>query len=319
MSLKIELAQLAASATIEKLLAHDFRDTVREELAELWVKTERDNARDAAKSGLTTYEFVYHSECGATRDELAELLPLELYEMRPFVWRSPSDPDKYDIVVHWKDERDTLIKEYESKQQSERKRARDDGDEGAQAGVATEEPTPFTPLQPVRDAHRNPPPAPKKSVTFLSKWHNPASASANYKDQHVVYDDPGGNELIARCNLDDIGSWICIDLYPHDCLTYGHIKRDIVKGIANLTGQYVNFQHEDHPCKFSNALVTTDDGSSKISVAWYDIEELEHECTLELERTRVKIVNNQYRAALEDRAARLPQYGHVNKVGSVCV
>lgn len=316
MSLKSELAQLAASATIDKLLAHDFSDTVREELAELWVKTERSNARDAAKSGQTTYEFVYRSACGATRDELTELLPLELYDMRPFVWRSPSEPDKYDVVVKWKDERDTLIKEYESKQQSERKRARD---EEAQAEVATEDAAPFTPIQPVKDARRAPPPAPKKSVTFLSKWHNPASADVNYKDQHVVYDDPGGNELIARCNLDDNGTWVCIDLYPEDCLTYGHIKRDIVKGIANLTGQYVNFQHEDHPCKFSNALVTTDDGSSKISVAWYDIEELEHECTLELERTRVKIVNNQYRAALEDRAARLPQYGHVNKVGSVCV
>lgn len=317
--MKIELAQLAASATIEKLLAHDFSDRVREELAELWVKTERSNTRDAAKSGQTTYEFVYRTDCGATRDELAELLPLELCGMRPFVWRSPSEPDKYDIVLHWKDERDTLIKEFESKQQSERKRARDEGDEGAQAGVATEEPTPFTPIQPVRDARRAPPLAPKKSVTFLSKWHNPASADINYKDQHVVYDDPGGNELIARCNVDN-GTWICIDLYPEDCLTYGHIKRDIVKGIANLTGQYVNFQHEGQlPYKFSNALVTDDDGSSKISVAWYDTEELEHECTLELERTRVKIVNNQHKAALEDRAARLPQYGNVNKVGSVRV
>ena len=306
MSLKSELAQLAASATIEKLLAHDFSETVREELAELWVKTERSNTRNAAKSGQTTYEFVYHSECGATRDELTELLPLELYDMRPFVWRSTSEPDKYDVVVKWKDERDTLIKEFESKQQSERKRARDDGDEGAQAGVATEEPAPFTPIQPVRDARRAPPPAPKKSVAdSLSKWHNPASDNINYKDQHVVYDDPGGNELIARCNVDK-GAWLCIDMGSQDCLTYGHIKRDIVKGIANLTGHYVNFQHEDHPCKFSNARVTYDNGYSKISVSWYDTEELEHECTLELERTRVKIIHDQYKAALEDRAARLP-------------
>jgi len=315
--MKIELAQLAASVTIEKMKVHDFRDTVREELAELWGKTERANACATAKSGESIYEFVFRTDCGATRDELAELLPLELCGMRPFVWRSPSDPDKYDIVIRWKDERDTLIKEYESKQRSERKRARD---EEEAAEVATEEAAPFTPLQPVRDAHRNPPPAPKKSAAAsVSKWHNPASANINYKDQHVVYVDPGGNELIARCNVDN-GAWICIDLYPEDCLVYGHIKREIVQGIANLTGQYVNFQHKDQlPYKFSKALVTDDDGSSKISVAWYDNDELEHECTLTLERTRVNIINNQHKAALEDRAARLPNYGHVNSVGSVRV
>lgn len=134
-SLKEQLATVAAKVTIAKMKGNDFYDAVRDELLELWEETEKAKALERAEAGEGSYEFEYNTDCGATRDEIAELLPPEVKAMRPFVWHSTSSPRNYEITLRWKDERDTLIREAEAERLKQRKRPRAEANVGQDAKI----------------------------------------------------------------------------------------------------------------------------------------------------------------------------------------
>jgi hypothetical protein len=266
-SLKQELAQLAADGTIAKLKKDDFREALTEQIQQVWDETEKAKAYAAAKAQQGKHQFTIESNCGATRQEFTLLLPKELKDCNPFVWRKGMSSNEYEITLDWATERDTLIQKWESETQKEQKRKREEEE---------------------HEKNQLPP-----------KEHPMYSPVYDYKDNHVVFKLKGKHTL-AKCK-NDMKGYLTVMYYQVDGPpeTIGISRLDVL-GIADLSGRWVQFMQN---CELLSARVGKDTNMPEFDVTWYDTN-LKVERTMMINRKRVTYHPDHAEAEADNKAKR---------------
>ena len=286
-SLKEELAQLAANVTIEKLETHDFREALAKDLHKAWHEKVKKELYAQAHAGHKRYEWLYTSDCGATRDEFETMLPTEVADFRPFVWRK-QDSNVYEITFRWGDECDKIIKNYETTQQKERKRKR--AEEAAAASAARQ--AEWKAAHEAAEAREEAEEAEAKA-RIAPHPHFGISNGWNCANLYIVFEvGDEGHKATARCLKDNDGGKLTIDFAGEQL----DIDRARLRGLANLSGLYVRFEHCNRQIV---AKIPSDTGMPNPKVVWY---EGAAECTMTPKRERLEVHPDQAKAAAEDEA-----------------
>ena len=210
--LKEALAQLAANVTIEKLKKEDFRASIVESITNLWNNTEKAKMKAAAAAGKGWYEFTFRSNCGASAEELALLLPQELREMKPFVWRKGSHSSEYDIKIDWEIARDLLIEQWQSDTQREvRKRKREEEATAQEARLAAEKESKKRAAEEPAKKKK-----PEKAADLPAAPHAPDKPSAKGAEELMgkyISFQHCGKTIEARVSQDDGGAQLSVIWY----------------------------------------------------------------------------------------------------------
>ena len=194
--------------------------------------------------------------------------------------------------MRWEDQRDKLIKEHETAQQKERKRKRAEEEKAAAAKKAKEDAE-----QAVAQAQAATKSQEREPEALFDNPHFGIKYGWNCQDHYVVYKDPDGKLDTVRCCEDTDEHLICIEVYVEGKRTVEVLDRERLCGLANLTNQYVRFEHCNRQIV---AKVPYDNGTTELKVVWYE----GNECTMSPRRTRLEVHPDQEKAALADRDAR---------------
>lgn len=288
-SLKEELAQLSANVTIEKLESYDFRENLATDLQKVWDETVRKELYAQAHAGKKKYEWNYMSDCGATRDEFESMLPNEVAEFKPFVWRK-QDSNVYEITFRWGDECEKIIKKYETAQQKERKRKR--AEEAAAASAARQ--AEWKAAHEAAEAREEAEEAEAKA-RIAPHPHFGITNGWNCANLYIVFEVGNeGHKATARCLKDNDNGKLTIG-FGGEMMD---IDRARLRGLANLTGLYVRLEHCNRQIV---AKLPLDTGMTNPKVVWY---EGGAECTMTPKRERLVVHPDQAKAAAEDEQAR---------------
>jgi len=298
-SLKEELAQLAANATIEKLESYDFRETLATDLQKVWDETVKKALYAQAHAGYKKYEWEYASDCGATRDEFESMLPKEVADFKPFVWRK-QDSNVYEITFRWGDECEKIIKTYETTQQKERKRKRAEERKAQAAAAAAASAARQAEWNAAHEAAEAREEAEEKEAAAKARDtphpHFGISDGWNCAGLYIVFHPNGdeGHKATARCLKDNGKGKLTIDFGGEQL----DIRHEHLCGLANLGGLYVRFEHCNRQIV---AKIPSDTGMTNPKVVWC---EGAAECTMTPRRERLEVHPDQAKASREDEATR---------------